>query len=73
MSMHTCFDEMNERLKPHNAKIKGGFGYDQGNHKLVRTYYVPTEKLDTSVRSKAAPLVLMSHCPFCGTSLDVVA
>lgn len=72
MSRHTCFDEMNERLKPHNAKIAHGFALvtvGDAPTKLNLTHYVQTEKLDTNIRSKKPPLVVMSHCPFCGVEL----
>lgn len=70
MSSCKCFDEMNERLKPHNAKIAHGFALTDGMKRLRLTYYVQTEKLDTTVRSKKPPLVVMSHCPFCGIALE---
>jgi len=69
MSKHTCFDEMNERLKPHNAQIARGFALSDGMSKLRLTYYVQTEKLDAAVRSKKAPLVVMTYCPLCGINL----
>lgn len=66
-----CFDEMNDRLKPHNAQIAHGFGLEDGMRRLRLTYYVQTEKLDSNVRSKKKPpLVVMSYCPFCGVELD---
>jgi hypothetical protein len=61
---------MNARLKPHNAQITHGFAISEGLSRLRLTYYVQTEKLDASVRSKKPPLVVMSHCPFCGAPLD---
>lgn len=36
---------------------------------MCAAYFVQTEKLDSSVRSKKAPLVLMEQCPFCGVKL----
>jgi hypothetical protein len=70
--MHTCFDEMNARLKPHNAQIAHGFALvdDAGKTSMRLTYYVQTEKLDTNVRSKKPPLVVMTFCPMCGIELD---
>ena len=73
MSSHTCFDEMNVRLKPHNAQIAHGFAVvtEQGGATTIQlTHYVQTEKLDTNVRSKKPPLVVMTHCPFCGIDLS---
>lgn len=69
MSACKCFEEMNARLKPHNAQIAHGFAVDRGLNKLTLTYYVQTEKLDSNIRSKKPPLVVVSHCPFCGVQL----
>lgn len=69
MSKHTCFEKMNERLKPHNAQIAHGFAISDGLTKLSLTYYAQTEKIDSNIRSKKPPLVVMTHCPFCGVPL----
>ena len=69
----TCFAEMNERLKPHNAKIANGFNLCTiaGKTTIRLSYFVATEKLDTNVRGKKKPpLVVMTHCPFCSTKLE---
>ena len=70
MSTCTCFAEMNARLKPYNAQIAHGFALGEHNTSLRLTYYVQTEKLDTNVRSKKPPLVVMTFCPMCGIKLD---
>jgi hypothetical protein len=71
MTKHTCFDDMNARLKPHNAKIAHGIRINHDLNKLTASYFVQTEKLDTNVRiRKKPPLVIMTHCPFCGIDLD---
>lgn len=69
MAKHTCFDEMNARLKPYNAKIAYGLSINKDHSRMEAAYFVQTEKLDSNVRSKKPPLVMMEHCPFCGIRL----
>lgn len=69
MATCNCFEQMNERLKPHNAQIAHGFALSRESNSLTLSYFVQTEKLDTNVRSKKPPLVVMTNCPFCGVTL----
>ena len=69
MARCKCFDEMNARLKPHNAQIAHGFAVSNELDKITRSYFVQTEKLNAGIRSKKPPPVVMTHCPFCGEKL----
>lgn len=75
MSGHACFEQMNERLKPHNAQLAHGFALVTIGDKtsLELNHFVQTEKLNKEIRSKKPPLVVMSHCPFCGVNLREAA
>jgi hypothetical protein len=66
---HECFEKMNGRLAPHNAKLATAFGISNDLSQLSLQYLVATEKLDSSKRSKKPPIVIMNYCPFCGESL----
>jgi hypothetical protein len=72
MTKHTCFEQMNKKLEPFNTKLATGFGVAKDLSQISLVYFVRTEKVDASVRSKKAPDVIMSHCPFCGIKLSEV-
>lgn len=72
MSTHTCFDQIDAKLAPHNARIAHGISMNLNSGELRAAYYVTTEKVDASKRTKKPPLVPMIHCPFCGVDLSEV-
>jgi hypothetical protein len=62
---HKCIDEMNDRLKEHNATISTAIDFSGKERELVSVGVV---KLDTKVRKKL-PTLFASYCPFCGVAL----
>jgi len=67
--MCACNNVINEKLKLHNAKLAGAFSIDAGKlegHSIIIT----TETTTPGRRRKSVPLVLASHCPFCGEKLQ---
>lgn len=65
--MCDCIKEINEQLKPHNARIAAGVSLKDNT--MQANYYVMLEKIDTAKR-KPLPYMVMSYCPFCGEKLE---
>lgn len=65
---HTCFDQLNQHLKPHNGRLAMGIQITE-TMGLQGRLLIATEKIDKTKR-KPVPSVMASFCPFCGVKLE---
>lgn len=64
--IHSCFEQVNERLRQINCTIKLRPTYDFNTHEFGPfSFAVPLEKIDSSNR-KTLPTIVATFCPFCG-------
>lgn len=67
--MCNCADEINEDLKPRNARLAFGFSLNRGTGALnVAPALIETEKI--APRGKKPPTVMATFCPFCGVKYE---
>lgn len=64
--MCECQQVINVGLEKHNVRLAACFS---GKTMKFHPYLIQTEKVDEKKRSKRAPLVLATFCPFCGEKL----
>jgi hypothetical protein len=65
MTPHTCFKDINEKLKQYNTRLAVNIDVSGQNRELIQ---VATVKADIDVRKKPSTM-FASHCQFCGVKL----
>lgn len=63
-----CFDKINEKLEPMHAALDLKPLYSMPSGK-ENGYSMQVPVFRTSSKCKRLPLLIMSHCPFCGKHL----
>lgn len=66
--MCDCIAVINDELRKRNTKLAFGFSFSDGEMKL-HSIIIQTETTTPGKRRIKPPLVLASHCPFCGDKL----
>jgi len=67
MSGCNCYSTVNEKLAPHNTRIKSTFVIEA--NRIGRPWPIETSQIETGRGKPKAISLIASFCPFCGTSL----